>query len=221
VKSPEPRGIRQAFGFSRTSHAGRKLGEIGGFLSPAAAPVYYAKVIKPETFDSELSASGTLAMDGRPTHALIGFFNAGTLNRWRTPNTIAIRVSGRDDVFYAWLEYATGRWRAGGDEPRGFPTRRDAKTDRSEFIGFAAKGAVHRWSLRSDPKANGGRGVVTATIDDQMAVCNLAEGHKADGAAFDRFGILDVMKSGDSGGELWMDDVTISGVRDDFAVDPA
>jgi hypothetical protein len=47
------------------------------------------------------------------------------------------------------------------------------------------------------------------------------DGHKADGATFNRFGILDVMKSGDAGGEIWMDDVTINGVSDDFAVDPA
>ncbi len=218
---PEPRAVRQDFGYSRTAHAGGTPGEIGGFLSPAAEPAYYAKVIPTATLDDALSASGTLAMDGRPTHALIGFFNAGTLNEWRTPNSIALRVSGRGDVFYAWVEYATARWRAGGDEPRGFPKRRHPKTGRDEPIGFAAKGAVHRWSLRYDPAANGGNGVITATIDDQTAICHLIEGHRADGATFNRFGLLDVMKSADAGGALWMDDVTINGVRDDFAADPA
>jgi hypothetical protein len=218
--SPEPRATRQDFGYSRTAHAGGRPGEVGGFLCPAAEPAYYAKVIPAATLDDELTASGTLSMDGRPTHALIGFFNAGTLNEWRTPNTIALRVSGRDDVFYAWVEYATGRWRAGGDEPRGFPKRRDPRTGRTELVGFTAKGQVHGWSLRYDPAANGGGGAVTATIDDQTAVCHLSAGHKADGATFNRFGILDVMKSADAGGELWMDDVTINGVSDDFAVDP-
>jgi hypothetical protein len=141
---PDPRTIRQDFGYSRTAHAGGKTGEIGGFLSPAAEPAYYAKVIPTATLDDALTASGTLSMDGRTTHALIGFFNAGTLNEWRTPNTIALRVSGRGDVFYAWVEYATSRWRAGGDEPRSFPKRRDPKTGRDEPIGFAANGAVHR-----------------------------------------------------------------------------
>src|SRR5438874_9954039 len=138
--APEPRTIRQDFGYSRTAHAGGKPGEIGGFLSPAAEPAYYAKAIPAATLDDALTASGTLALDGRPTHALIGFFNAGTLNEWRTPNTIALRVSGRGDVFYAWVEYATARWRAGGDEPRGFPRRRDPGTGRDEWTGFAAKG---------------------------------------------------------------------------------
>jgi hypothetical protein len=218
--SPAPRAISQDFGYSRTGHAGGRDGEIGGFLCPATEPAYYAKVIPAATLDNELTAAGTLAMDGRPTHALIGFFNAGTLNEWRTPNTIAIRVSGRGDVFYAWVEYSTNRWRAGGDDPRGFPTRRNPKAGRNELIGFAAQGAVHRWSLRYDPKANGGGGAVTATIDDQTAVCHLTDGHKADGATFNRFGILNVMKSADAGGDLWIDDVTINGVSDDFAADP-
>ena len=218
--SPEPRVIKQDFGYSRTAHAGGTTGEIGGFLCPAAEPAYYAKVIPAATLDDELTASGTLAMEGSPTHALVGFFNAGTLNEWRTPNSIALRVSGRGDVFYAWVEYATDRWRAGGDDPRGFPTRRNPKTGRNELIGFAAKGEVHHWSLRYDPRGNGGGGAITATIDDQTAVCHLTDGHKADGAKFNRFGILGVMKSADAGGELWMDDVTINGMSDEFAADP-
>jgi hypothetical protein len=221
AKSPAPRAIRQDFGYSHTAHAGGKPGEIGGFLCPAAEPAYYAKLIPAATLDDALTASGTLALEGSPAHALIGFFNAGTLNEWRTPNTIALRVSGRGDVFYAWVEYSTDRWRAGGDEPHGFPKRRDRRTGRGELIGFAAKGAVHRWSLRYDPEANGGGGAVTATIDGHTALCHLIDGHKADGATFNRFGILDVMKSADAGGELWVDDVTINGVRDNFAADPA
>jgi hypothetical protein len=217
---PEPRAIRQDFGYSRTVHAGGEVGEVGGFLSPAAEPAYYARVIPAASLNDVLIASGTLALDGRPTHALIGFINAVTLNEWRTPNTIALRVSGRGEVFYTWVEYATARWRASGDQPRGFPRRRDPRTGRDEPVGFAAKGAVHRWSLRYDPAGNGGGGSITATIDDQTDVCHLIEGHKADGATFNRFGILDVMKSADAGGEPWMDDVTVNGVREDFARDP-
>jgi hypothetical protein len=216
----ESRTIRQDFGYSRTAHAGRAVGEIGGFLTPAAEPAYYAKKIPNKTFRDPLTASGTLACDGRPVHVLIGFFNAGTLNEWRTPNTIALRISGRGDVFYAWLEYATERWRAGGDSPRGFPTVPDPKTGRPQLQGFAAKGAVHTWSLRYDPAGNDGNGVVTATIGDVTAVCHLDTGHKADGAAFNRFGLLNVMKHADAGGAIWLDDVTVNGEKEDFRLDP-
>lgn len=217
---PKPRTIRQDFGYSKSNHAGGKVGEMGGFLSPAAEPAYYAKKIAVQTFADSLRASGTLACSGRGAHALIGFFNAGTLNEWRTPNTIALRISGRGDVFYAWVEYATSRWRAGGDEPTGFPVRRDPKSKRMTPIGFTAKGAVHRWTLRYDPHGNDGGGVVTATIDDQTAVCHLHKGHKDDGASFNRFGLLNVMKSAAEGSEVWLDDLTINGRKEDFRNDP-
>ena len=216
---PRPRTVRQDFGFSNTAHAGGKPGEIGGFISPAAEPAYYAKKLPIRTFADTLSASGTLACTGRRFHALIGFFNANTLNEWRTPNTIALRVSGRGDVFYAWLEYATGRWRAGGDSPQGFPTERDSRTGRMRLKGFARQG-VHHWSLHYDPKGNDEAGVVTAVIDGVRAVCHLAKGHKADGASFNRFGLLNVMKSAAEGGEIWLDGITINDQKEDFGRDP-
>jgi len=82
------REITQRFGHSATHNAGgQAAGELGGLITPA-------------TFDDKLTASGTLVVPGdRPFHALITFFNADTLNEWRTPNTIAIRINGRGDVF--------------------------------------------------------------------------------------------------------------------------
>jgi hypothetical protein len=216
-----PRTVRQDFGYSKTAHAGGAAGELGGFLTAAAEPAYYAKELSPKTFANSLTASGTLACTGQGFHALIGFFNAETLNEWRTPNTVALRISGRGDVFYAWLEYCTGRWRAGGDEPLSFPTERDPQTGRQNLKGFASKGVVHRWTLQYDPTGNNGHGVVTATIDGVKSVCNVAEGHKADGATFNRFGLLNVMKSADDGGELWLDDFVINGEKENFDRDPA
>ncbi|MBI3467304.1 MAG: hypothetical protein HY000_30195 [Planctomycetes bacterium] len=218
--NPEPRTIVQDFGYSRSAHAGGKPGEMGGFISPAAEPAYYAKTIPTKTLGDVLTASGTLACTGRPFHVLVGFFNNDTVNEWRTPNTIVLRLSGRGDVFYAWVEYATGRWRAGGDSPQGFPTEPDPKTGRPQPKGFPAGGTVHKWSLRYDPNGNNGGGVVTATIGDQTAVCHLSDGHKADGATFNRFGLMTVSKSADTGGELWLDDVTVNGELADFTTDP-
>lgn len=218
--SPVTRTIKQDFGYSpQTKHAGGQAGEIGGFITPAAEPAYYAKKLKKFTFADKLSASGTLACSGQRNHFLIGFFNSATINEWRTPNTIALRISPRGDIFLAWLEYATSLWRAGGDSPLSFPTERNPKTGRQQLKGFPSKG-VHHWSLQYDPNGNGGRGEITATIDGVKAVCNVAAGHKADGAVFDRFGILNVMKSADSPGEVWINDVTINGEKEDFSRDP-
>lgn len=201
-----PRAIRQDFGHSPgTRHArGAAPGEIGGRITPAGEPASYARRIPARTPADRLTASGKLACGEGATHALIGFFNASTVGEWRTANSIVLRIQGRGDVFYAYVEYATGRWRAGGTAQKEFP----------------ARGTSHEWTLVYDPDAAGGRGAVTATIDGEVLVCELEPGHKADGAAFDRFGLLNVVKSADGPGDLWIDDVTINGEAEDFSGDP-
>lgn len=216
---PMPRTVRQDFGFSRTAHAGGEVGEIGGHITPAAEPAYYAKKLDPKTFNDPLSVSGRLRCDGRAFHVLIGFFNSESVNEWRTPNSLVIRLLSRGERFFAFVEYATAQWRAGGDSPGGFATVRDPASGRAQLRGFA-NGAVHRWSLRYDPKGSNGAGRVTVTIGDETAICNLDPGHKADGATFNRFGLLNVMKSAVAGGEVWLDDVAIDGRLENFDRDP-
>lgn len=217
--SPPPRTIRQDFGYSRTAHCGGPPGEIGGFITPASEPAFYGKKIAPVTFEETLNASGKLFCEGQEFHVLVGFFNAATVNEWRTPNTVALRLYGRGNVFYAYVEYGTRRWRAGGDSPNGFLDAPDPGTGRARMKGFAT-GTVHRWSLRYDPNGNNGGGSITATMDDETAVCHLHPGHKADGATVNRFGLLNVVKSPDTGGEVWLDDLTINGHTESFDQDP-
>jgi hypothetical protein len=218
-KTPDKRTVRQDFGYSRTNRAGGQVGEIGGFITAAAEPAYYAKRIEPKTFKDPLSASGRLNCQGKQFHVLVGFFNADTVNEWRTPNSIAIRLLGRGDVFFAFVEYCTGKWRAGGDSPGGFATVRDPKTGRTNLRGFRT-GAPVEWSLKYDPEGNKGTGTVTVTLGGETAICHLTASHKSDGATSNRFGLLPVLKSADGGGEVWLDDVSIDGRADDFAKDP-
>jgi hypothetical protein len=210
---PRPRIIHQDFGYDPAKKAA------GGLVTPAAEPASYAKPIDKKTLDDPLTASGRLTCDGRNFHVLVAFFNAGIVNEWRTPNTVAIRLLGRGDVFYAYIEYCTARWRAGADDPGGFATVRDPKTGRAEPRGFRT-GVAHDWTLRYDPKGNAGGGTVTLTLGGETSVCYLARGHKADGATFDRFGLLPVLKSADTGGEVWLDNVAIDGRAEDFTRDP-
>ena len=217
----QPVSVRQDFGFSPTRHAGGKSpGEIGGLVQAAAEPAWYAKVIPDATLDQPLTASGTLAVADGGTNLLLGFFNANTSKEWRTPNSVALRVNGRGDHFFAYLEYCTSKWRAGADSPTPFPSVKDPQTGRLNLIGFPSGRRPLRWELRYDPAGNNGVGVITATIDGKTAVCHLDAGHKADGAVFNRFGILNVMKSADSGSEFFVDDVTINGQAETFDADP-
>src|SRR5882762_8628706 len=87
ASSPGPRTIRQDFGYSPTSHCRGAAGEMGGFITPAAEPAYYARLISDRSFNDPLSASGKIVCSGRKFHVLVGFFNSGTLNEWRTPNS--------------------------------------------------------------------------------------------------------------------------------------
>jgi hypothetical protein len=219
--TPEPQEVRQDFGYSPTRHAGGEAdGELGGYITPAAEAAYYAKAIVAATLDNPLTASGKLACMSGQFHVLVGFFNSQSLNEWRTPNTLALRLYGRGDVFYAYVEYCTSRWRAGGDSPGGFATEIDPETGRPQLRGFEGRGAVHTWSLRYAPDGHDGAGSLTVTIDDQTAVCHLDPGHKQDGATLDRFGLMNLPKNFDQGGEVWLDDVDVNGQREDFADDP-
>jgi hypothetical protein len=222
VEQP-PYEVRQDFGFSPTAHVGGAPGEIGGFVTPAAEPAYYAKPIPTMTLNDTLTASGRLVVapsrgrDESAGNTLIGFFNSDTINEWRTPNTIAFRINGRgEEGFHVHVEYATCKWRAGAE----FFGELDPAVGRKVARLFPSGDAVHSWSLHYDPTGNGGGGAITATFDGEPLVVHLSPGHKADGATFNRFGLLNVLKSADDGGTLWLDDVTINGAEERFDEDP-
>jgi hypothetical protein len=208
-----PVTVRQDFGFSRTNHAGgAKAGEVGGFVTPAAETAYYAATIPAATFADKLTASGTMAVPDGEFHLLLGFFNSGTVNEWRTPNSIALRLNGRGNSFIAYPEFLTAKWRiATIEDPRakGFGTSK-----------FASGGKQYKWSLTYDPKGNAGKPMITASIGDQTIVEFPDPAYLADGGTFDRFGILSVMKSADTGGEFYIDDVVINDKAENFDADP-
>jgi hypothetical protein len=214
-----PREVVQDFGWSGTTHSGDSPGEIGGFVTPAAEPAYYAMPIEAKTFEHPLSASGVLLSPEGGYHLLLGFFNHETINEWRTPNSIALRLSGRGNAFYAWLEYCTSRWRAGGDSPKGFQTPPDPESGRSSQLELPAD-TVLPWSLTYDPNANNGAGSIAARIGDVEAVCHLEPEHRAEGATMTRFGILNVIKSIDGAGSIWIRNLVVNGEQQNLSNDP-
>src|SRR5687768_7224300 len=55
-RAVKPKSIQQDFGYGE--------GKIGGAITIAAEPAYYAKKIEPKTLNDVLTASGTLFSDG-------------------------------------------------------------------------------------------------------------------------------------------------------------
>src|SRR4029434_8049241 len=113
-------------------------------------------------------------------------------SEWRTNHTLRLRIQGRGDIFIAFADYCTSKWRAGGQS---FTQAADRKSSRAPAISFPSDGNPIKWSLTYDPDGDGGKGTLTATMGDHTAVCELDSGHKEDGATFNRFGIMNVMKS--------------------------
>ena len=215
-KSFKPKTVTQDFGYSPgTSHAGGQPGEVGGRINPAAEPAWYGcRLPQASTFDNALSASGKIFVAPGPGHFLLGFFNASTLDGWRTPNTLVVRINGRGEGFHCHLEYCTRRWRAGaGVVGQIIPGERINAS-------LIPAGRAFAWKLSYDPKANDGHGLLTFTLGDQKATCRLDPELRAEGATFTHFGLLPVLKAWDSPGEAWLDDITIGAKSFDFSADP-
>ena len=218
--SAPPATVRQDFGFTHSQYAGGETGEIGGFISPAGEPAYYAKIIPTASFKDKLSASGTLACPDGEFHLLLGFFNADTINEWRTPNTMVLRLNGRGTRFLAYLEYLTQKWRIADMGGQGFPSVVVPKTGEPESTGFEMGGQIHKWSLAYDPVGENGKPVMVATLDGEKSVCLPDPAYLTDGAEFNRFGILNIVKSADTGGEIYFDNLIINGQTEVFDADP-
>ncbi|MBM3887865.1 MAG: hypothetical protein FJ388_01935 [Verrucomicrobia bacterium] len=62
--------------------------------------------------------------------------------------------------------------------------------------------------------------MITATLDEQEVVVSLTAGHKGDGASFNRFGVLNVLKAAGGSGSLWVGNLSINGVAEPLDRDP-
>src|SRR6266705_1888832 len=106
------RKVTQDFGFdAKSRHINERPGGIGGTINPAGEAAYYGyRLPRPLSLDDPLSAAGKILVMPSKGHFLLGFFNAGTLNEWRTPNTLVARINGRGENFHCHLEFCNRRW---------------------------------------------------------------------------------------------------------------
>jgi hypothetical protein len=216
LQQQRPQQAEQNFGYRTTNRAGgRATGEIGGVVQRSSDAAFYAMRVKPKTLDDRLHASGVLSVPtaGGGSGVMVGWFQAPPPS-WRTPNSLAFRIDGNGGKFWVFYEYGTSRWRTGGGGA--FEGERYQKTPTPPF---PADGQSHRWSLDYDPAGSSGRGEMVFHVDDRTYRMTLADGHRADNARFDHFGIWNVQTPGDRL-ELYLDDLEVDGQRIAFADDP-
>jgi hypothetical protein len=206
---------RQDFGWRNTLHADGSRGSMGGWIQRSRTPASFAKVISTRTLNDKLSASGAFSVtrDDSNSGTLFGWFHE-TSRGWRTPNSLVFRIDGNGGKYWIFYEYGTRHWLTGGagcfegDRYQTTPTK-----------PFRADGTPHRWSLDYDPGGADGNGLVTFVIDRTIYKLPLATGHKADGAEFNRFGMMNVQTTG-SGMEVSFRDLTLNGEKLDLSTNP-
>ncbi|HWB04715.1 MAG TPA: hypothetical protein VG796_16930 [Verrucomicrobiales bacterium] len=211
----EPRGVEQNFGFSaETTHAGGAKGEIGGRINPAGEPAHYGfRLPKRLTGDMPFTAEGKMLVPKGAGHCLMGLYNVETLGGWRTPNTMVARINGRGESFHCHIEYTTARWRAGaGVIGEIVPGSRITPIE-------VPQGKPMTWKMAYTP-AKDGSGEFTFEMAGGKAQCRIEPEHRKEGLTFTHFGLMPVLKSWDSGGEIWLDDLKINGAAFEFAADP-
>ena len=210
--------VTQDFGYSTTAFASKSPGEVGGRVTRSTRPASYGDKIT-KTLNDKLTASGTFALTasspggglffgwfnsnqpgggGRPMNSLgLDFDSEGSGGR------LAVRlINGVNRTCGTFVTpYLPGKFRP-------TPIKKD--------------GTRYHWTLDYDPQAAGGRGRFTFTLRSdthtaqnygtlpapseqeaqarfpnttQFAV-DLPVDFKKEGAIFDRFGMINMMKAG-------------------------
>lgn len=244
VVPKKPLIIKQDFGYSATSFAGKGAGEVGGTVQRATKPAMYAQPLSPaKTLDEKLSASGTFAITASHPGAglFFGFFNAQQPGGSGRPigslgldfdfegagGRLAVRlITANNQSCGTFITpYLPGKYRT-------TPLRKD--------------GTRYAWTLDYDPAGVGGQGQFTFTLHSdthppmvvdpklpeasqkeerarfpttQKFTVDLTPGFRQVGATFDRFGLMNAMKAGGSA-SIFFDDLQLNGKPLDFSKDP-
>jgi hypothetical protein len=167
------------FGFSPTNYAGGKAGELGGTFWRSGKYAYYADKVGPLSLDDRLEARGKVVLkSGAPdSDMFLGWFNSANKDEppARAGHFLGVHVGGPTRVghyFQPSLTTATGAKAQAAAGP------------------ILTPGTVYDWSLVYDPAAEAGNGAVTVTLGMESVTLPLRKGQKAQGARFDRFGVL-------------------------------
>ena len=201
VHPTRPKPVVQDFGYISDASAS----QIGGRVTRASQPAYYAAALAPKTLDDKLTASGTfqLTSSSASSGIFFGWFNSRQQADSGRPvqslgldfdgekhgARLAVRLISRSNKSCGTFitPFIPGKYRP-------TPIRND--------------GTRYTWTLLYDPATNNGLGQFAFRIQSDAAdhepfegkwfTVDLPAGFKADGAMFDRFGLMNGLKPGAS-----------------------
>jgi hypothetical protein len=217
--------VTQHFGHSATHFAGKAAGELGGIVTRATVPAFYAARIAPKTLNEQLTATGTFAItSSEPSSSLFfGWFNSKQPGGSRSINSLGMEFGGEGTGLRLLARAITGTNKTFGIRITPFipgilrpaPIKND--------------GTRYTWSMSYDPGANDGKGAFQFTIksnsdkpqdfEGKVFTGDLPDGFKQEGIVFDRFGLMNM---GKPGGKVtaYYDDLQFDGRSEDFSKDP-
>jgi hypothetical protein len=234
--------VIQDFGYSPTNVAGRAAGELGGRVQRSTTPAYYAARLSPaKSLEDRLTASGSFAITKSDGAAglFFGFFNSRQPGGSGRPigslgmdfdfehkgGRLAVRVISAENQSGGTFvtPYVPGKFRP-------TPLRNDGTRYQWTLDYDPAAGAHGQFvfTLKSDEHTRQEYGELTAEAQEEANarfpattrfVVDVPEGVRKQGATFDRFGMLNMMKAGGAA-TMYFDDLQYNGVREAFANDP-
>jgi hypothetical protein len=196
--------ITQDFGPSDAHHATDKGTELGGQVQRSTRPAYYALTLAPRTLNEPFKASGTFAITASSPSSgvFFGLFNADQPGGGgRAVNSVGLDLDGERHGARLAVRMINANNQSCGTfitpfipgKYRPTPIRND--------------GTRYHWTLQYDPAANAGTGRLTIVVDSthpnsddtfegKTFTVDLPPGFRKTNATFDRFGLLDAMKTG-------------------------
>jgi hypothetical protein len=224
--------VQQDFDYSATNFAGKAKREIGGTIWRSPARASYAARIPARTLNDRLSASGTFALTASSgsSGAFFGWFNSKQPGNGRQSN-MGFHFAGEGAGSRLTLRLVTGMNQSCGTKVTPWIVDKEKPRGQRKFRPPSIRndGTRYTWKLDYDPQANDGNGQMQFTIrsnrsqpqefEGKTFIVALPQGFKEQGTTFDRFGLMNTMKPGNSL-TLYFDDLQYDGTVEDFSQDP-
>lgn len=240
----EPLKVTQDFGYSTTNFAGKGPGKMGGLISRASEPAYYAAKIAPKTLNEKLTASGIFALtkSSGSSGVFFGFFQAAQPGAGGRPTcSLGMDLDGEGRGGRLAVRLITAKNQSCGTFVTPFIPGKFRPTP------IRNDGTRYTWKLDYDPQGADGLGRFTFTFhgDDPKPgaletpdmpeayrrearirfpsttsfTVDLPKGLKEQGTTFDHFGLMNMMKPGGRL-KIYFDDLRYLDLAEDFSKDP-